>query len=319
MTTIDGRLVASFLRQRQEDGQKWDYGHALVIAGCEGMAGAAILACGAALRSGCGLVSIHIPRSERLAIHLAHPSAIVDCDPQSSFSSLPSGIERYTSIGVGCGLGREEASRHALAALLERLNGIPQERRPTLVLDADALNIISADPALLHSVPKASVLTPHLRELGRIAKAAADSGFIDTDATEAATDMSAWGYPWGHDSKKLATVRALSASLDSVVIAKGHRTLICARDGRTFINGSGNPGMAKGGSGDALTGLITGLAARGYTAEEAAIAGVWFHGLAGDRAAKVRGMESCNASDIVDAIRVDDIFPDDIFPDAGLL
>ena len=153
--------VRRMLRPRREDAHKGDFGHALLVCGSRGMAGAAVLAAMGALRSGCGLVTVHLPESERTVIHCTCPSAMVDCDPQGHFSALPSNMERYTAVGCGCGLGRHPETEAALRSLLRTW------QRP-MVLDADALNIIAAGPDLLGLVPEGSILTPHLGELHRL-------------------------------------------------------------------------------------------------------------------------------------------------------
>ena len=153
--------VRRMLRPRREDAHKGDFGHALLVCGSQGMAGAAVLAAMGALRSGCGLVTVHLPETERTVIHCTCPSAMVDCDPHGYFSTLPSNMERYTAVGCGCGLGRHPETEAALRSLLRTW------RRP-MVLDADALNIIAAGPDLLGLVPEGSILTPHLGELRRL-------------------------------------------------------------------------------------------------------------------------------------------------------
>ena len=294
-TAVDRECAASMLEPRGEFDHKGTHGHALVIAGSAEYMGAAILCTGAALRSGCGLVTAHIPSEGRTAMLVSHPSAIISADPSPVFSSLPERFSKYSSVAAGPGLGKAEPS---VAALKELLACLPQyENIRALVLDADALNIISEHPEMLASIPAGSVLTPHPGELARLLRAAADCGMIENAAP-------ASGTPWTDDMHRVALVRQLCRSLKSVIVVKGAHTMTCSPDGRCFFNMSGNPGMAKGGSGDVLTGLIAGLAARGYDPLAAAILGVWFHGLAGDAAAACRGTESINASDILDNIRI---------------
>ena len=226
---------------------------------------------------------------------VSHPSAIISADPSPVFSSFPERFSKYSSVAAGPGLGKTEPS---VAALKELLACLPQyENIRALVLDADALNIISEHPEMLASIPAGSVLTPHPGELARLLRAAADCGMIENAAP-------ASGTPWTDDMHKVALVRQLCRKLKSVIVVKGAHTMICSPDGRCFFNMSGNPGMAKGGSGDVLTGLIAGLAARGYDPLTAAVLGVWFHGRAGDDAAASMGMESMNAADILENIRI---------------
>ena len=293
---VDGEYAASLLEPRGEFDHKGTHGHALVIAGSEEYMGAAILCTGAALRSGCGLVTAHIPAEGRTALLVSHPSAIISADAASVFSSLPADLWKYSAVAAGPGLGRSDATVAALRKLLATVPEHPGIR--TLVLDADALNIISEHPEMIAAIPEGSVLTPHVGELKRLVRAAAVSGLLE-DAGTAAADS-----PWHDDMHRIALVRQLARRLNSVFVVKGAHTMVCSPGGRCFFNLSGNPGMAKGGSGDVLTGLVAGLAARGYDPLAAAILGVWFHGLAGDAAAACRGTESINASDILDNIRI---------------
>ena len=294
-TAVDREYAVSMLEPRGEFDHKGTHGHALVIAGSAEYMGAAILCTGAALRSGCGLVTAHIPSEGRTAMLVSHPSAIISADPSPVFSSLPERFSKYSSVAAGPGLGKAERS---VASLKDLLACLPQyENIRTLVLDADALNIISEHPEMLASIPAGSVLTPHPGELARLLRAAADCGMIE-NAT------SATGTQWTDDMHRVALVRQLCRGLKSVIVVKGAHTMVCSPDGRCFFNMSGNPGMAKGGSGDVLTGLIAGLAARGYDPLTAALLGVWFHGCAGDDAAASMGVESMNAADILENIRI---------------
>ena len=291
---VDAAYVPTLLRARGEFDHKGTHGHALVIAGSAEYMGAAILCTGAALRSGCGLVSAHIPAAGRTAMLISHPAAIISADEAPVFSSHPADLGKYSAVAVGPGIGRSEAAAAALEKLLACLPQHPGIR--TTVLDADALNIISERPEMLAMIPEGSVLTPHVGELSRLLRAAGNCGLLE--------DVAPAGAPWCDDLHKVALVRQFCARLKSVIVLKGAHTMVCSPDGRCFFNMSGNPGMAKGGSGDVLTGLVAGLAARGYDSLSAAILGVWFHGLAGDAAASLRGMEAMNAEDILENIRI---------------
>ena len=291
---VDAAYVPTLLRPRGEFDHKGTHGHALVIAGSAEYMGAAILCTGAALRSGCGIVSAHIPAAGRTAMLISHPAAIISADEAPVFSSHPADLGKYSAVAVGPGIGRSEAAAAALEKLLACLPQHPGIR--TTVLDADALNIISERPEMLAMIPEGSVLTPHVGELSRLLRAAGSRGLLE--------DVAPAGAPWRDDLHKVALVRQFCARLKSVIVLKGAHTMVCSPDGRCFFNMSGNPGMAKGGSGDILTGLVAGLAARGYDSLSAAILGVWFHGLAGDAAASLRGMEAMNAEDILENIRI---------------
>ena len=194
-----------------------------------------------------------------------------------------------------------------------------------MVLDADALNLISSHPGFFALIPPGSVLTPHIGELRRLLRSALTASVIRcpelsvsdgksddsrtvtvicTDAACGQADPSGQDQVWQTEEEKVALVKSLAAATGAVIVVKGWHTMVCSPDGTLKYNTTGNPGMAKGGSGDLLTGLITGLLARGFTAADAAAAGVWLHGSAGDRAAAIIGEESMNASDILAHIRI---------------
>lgn len=261
--------VEPLFMSRNKFAHKYTYGHALLVCGSEGMAGAAVLSACGALRSGCGLVTVHLPREERHAVQANCPSALVISDEGTCFSTVPADIMKYASIGIGCGLGQDGVTVRAFGELLTGYS------RP-MVIDADALNIISSHPELRVLIPTGSILTPHPGELERLVGR------------------------WTGEEDKINKVVAFAQQLHSTVIVKGAHTMICLPDGRILFNSTGNSGMAKGGSGDVLTGLLTGLLARGYEPMRAAMIGVYLHGLAGDKAAEYYGAESMNASDLPD-------------------
>lgn len=331
-TEINEDVIRGIRLGRDESSDKRAFGHALLIVGSKGMMGAAVLSAGAALRSGCGLVTVHIPVVERQIVQIANPAAIVDPDSGESFSEVPASLHHYTSVGAGCGMGQSDAAAEALSDLFSRLSGRKADpdiqahtrdsarNMPGLVLDADALNMIAAHPGLAAAIPPGSILTPHTRELSRLMLCL----YPELDL-----DFAGWKYPW--TGPRLDCVMALADRLSSVIVVKGRRTLICPPDmsaygagsgrpvpgvsaelsdaglprvRRLYVNTTGNAGMAKGGSGDVLTGLVTGLRARGYSPLNAAVLGVWSHGRAGDEAARLRGEESMCASDIIDNIRL---------------
>jgi NAD(P)H-hydrate epimerase len=270
---IDKTLIDGLKRKRSKFGHKNTYGHALLICGSKNMTGAAILATGAALRSGCGLVSVHIPYNERVALQTKFPSAILSFDKSDNFSEIPGDISKYKAVGTGCGLGVSPETAKAVEILLKSV-------KTPMVIDADALNILASNKKLWKHIPANSVLTPHPGELKRLTG------------------------EWNSEEDKRRKVMNLSTETQSIIVVKGAHTAVYLPDGATYFNSTGNPGMAKGGSGDVLTGLITGLLARGYTASEAAIAGVYHHGLAGDRAQEKYGQESMNSYDLIDFLTV---------------
>lgn len=272
---ITPQWVERLRKKRAKFSHKGSYGHALVVCGSATMPGAAILAIGGALRSGCGLVTAHIPENERFALTANHPSAMLSLDDDVCFATPPTNLERFSAIGVGCGLGRDPRTVEALRRMLMAVSG-DVSGKITMVLDADALNRVAENADMRRLVPAGSVLTPHPGELRRLIG------------------------EWRTDMEKLEKASKLAAETASIVIVKGAHSAICTPDGRFIFNSTGTPGMAKGGSGDVLTGFITGLVARGYDAETASVIGVYTHGRAGEEAARSRGEEAMNASDIAD-------------------
>ena len=272
MTLIDASSLRPLLLHREDDSHKGDYGHLLVVAGCQSMPGAAVLATGAALRSGCGLVTLHSTSRALQAVVGQFPSAMLSEDPRDAFSSVPGALGKYGAIAAGPGLGRGALTGEALHGLMAsaKASGIP------MVIDADALNLLSENPAWLADIPAGSVLTPHLGELRRLVP-----------------------FEKGHEE---GAARELSSKSGSVVVMKGFHTMIFLPDGTCLVNTTGNPGMAKGGSGDVLTGLLGGLLARGYASADAAALAVWLHGFAGDCLTKERTAEAWSSVDLIDQL-----------------
>ncbi len=271
---VTDKYVRPILLPRKRDAHKGTYGHVLLVCGSRGMIGAAVLATGAALRSGCGLVTAHIPAGESLAVAANWPSALLSLDKGEVFSELPEDISKYTSVGVGCGLGQSEETVAAFGKLMDVCSG----NKIPMVIDADALNILASHPELHSHIPQNSVLTPHKGELRRMVG------------------------EWKDEDDMLRLVYDLATGLNSTIVVKGPETAVCARGYKFTFNSTGNSGMAKGGSGDVLTGMIAGLISRGYSPENAAIVGVYLHGSAGDKAADYFGTEGMNSADIIDFI-----------------
>ncbi len=260
-----------FLRQRRRFEHKGNFGHALLVAGSYGKMGAALLAGRAALRTGAGLVSLHLPRCGYAIAQEAFQEAMVSVDHHEYLFSRPPSLDPYAAVGVGPGLGTNSITRRALLELLEQALA---SSRP-LVLDADALNLLAEEPEPQKYLPKGSILTPHPGEFRRLF-----GDFPDAFAS-------------------LAFQRQLSEDWGVVVVLKGAYTCVTLPDGSAWFNSTGNPGMATAGSGDVLTGVITGLLAQGYRPELAALLGVWLHGKAGDLAAEALEQEALLAGDLV--------------------
>ncbi len=261
------------LLHRQNDSHKHDYGRLLIVAGCETMPGAALLSTGAALHSGCGLVMLHSTPRTLFAAAANYPSAMLSEDPGPHFCIVPEKLERYSAIAVGPGLGWSPGTMNALMDLLV---GACNMKIPA-VLDADALNILSVIPDWHEIIPPGSVLTPHKGELKRL-------------------------LPARSDAEREALAWELCAETGCHIVMKGYRSRIFCPEGDCLQNTTGNPGMAKGGSGDVLTGLIGGLLARGYRAEDAAALGVWIHGYAGDMLTDENTAEAYDSRDLIGKI-----------------
>ena len=271
MNRIDLAYLRPRLLWRPEESHKGDFGHLLIVAGCQTMPGAAVLATGAAVRSGCGLVTLHSTPRALQAVVSRFPSAMLSEEPGEAFSRVPVPMDRYTAIAVGPGLGRRPETEDALLLLLK----IARERRVPMVLDADALNILSDVPQWQEYLPAGAVLTPHLGELRRLLS-------------------------WDGDAERDRCVRALCTTAGCTLVMKEFHTKVFTPDGDCLVNTTGNPGLAKGGSGDVLTGLLGGLLARGYAAPDAAALAVWLHGRAGDLLTEERTAEAYASLDLVD-------------------
>lgn len=262
--------VLPMYRPRQKFSHKGDYGHALIIGGSYGKTGAVILSTSACLKVGSGLVTAYVPQCGYLPLQTACPEAMVLTDESEQHISKIEFELQASAIGIGIGLGTEKETVAALSGLLDA-------QKFPVVLDADALNILSQNNELLEKIPEGSILTPHPKELERLIG------------------------PWKDDFEKLKKLREFSVKHRCIVVLKGAHTIVCAGE-RCYINNNGNPGMATAGSGDVLTGIVTGLLAQGYEPLVAAIFGVYLHGLAGDLAASEFGLEALTASSIIDCI-----------------
>ena len=273
MITIDQKYLQTRILHRRNDSHKHDYGRLLIIAGCETMPGAALLATGGALKSGCGLVMLHSTPRTLFAAAAAYPSAMLSEDPGSHFSTVPEKLERYSAIAIGPGLGWSPGTLNVFMDLLLEAGS----KKIPLVLDADALNILSVLPDWAELIPPGSVLTPHKGELKRL-------------------------LPCKDDAEREILAWELCAETNCHIVMKGYHSRIFCPGGECLVNTTGNPGMAKGGSGDVLTGLIGGLLARGYPAVDASALGVWIHGYAGDVLTADNSTEAYDSRDLIDEL-----------------
>lgn len=267
-TLLEENDIRPRLLRRDPFAHKGKMGNALIIAGSYGMGGASVLATKACLRVGAGKCTTHTPRHNSMLLQISVPEAIVQLDREETIFSEAVDAEDFNAVGIGPGLGTSEQTAIAVIAQLRRT-------QCPLVVDADALNVLANHPAWLQQLPKEIIMTPHPKEFDRIVGRSTDS------------------------YERLMKARDLAQRLQAYIVLKGHHTSLCLPDGHIIFNTTGNAGMATAGSGDVLTGIITGLLARGYKREDACMVGIYLHGLAGDFAARELGEESVIASDLI--------------------
>jgi hydroxyethylthiazole kinase-like uncharacterized protein yjeF len=268
---LENKLIASLLRTRNKFDHKGIFGHGLLIAGSYGKMGAAILGAHAALRSGIGLISCHIPECGTEILQNTIPEAMIDPDRSRHLISRIEPDDRFNAYGIGPGIGTDPVTAEAMQKFLASCD------KP-VVIDADGINILGMNQDWLSLIPANTILTPHLKEFERIA-GKSENGF-----------------------QRLKRAITFASEFNCIIVLKGAYSAIVTPDGNVFFNSTGNPGMATAGSGDALTGVILSLLAQGYTPEKAAVAGVYLHGLAGDIAAGKKSYESLIASDIIECL-----------------
>jgi len=262
--------ILPLYRPRLKFSHKGTYGHALIVGGSYGKIGAVQLASNACLSTGSGLVTAFVPQCGYQSLQTAVPEVMVLTDKdEERITSIKIPFEP-TVVGVGMGLGKNENTIIGFGALLK-------EMKAPMVIDADGLNILSKHPEMLKDVPELSVLTPHPKELERLIG------------------------KWDTDFDKLEKAEVFSTKHNVILVIKGAHTITIYKD-KGFVNTTGNPGMATAGSGDVLTGMITGFMAQGYLPLYAAIFGVYLHGLAGDAGVSSVGYEALKASIIVENI-----------------
>lgn len=263
--------VKGMLKHRPGFAHKGNFGHALLIGGSHGKNGAAVLMAKACLHSGAGLVTVHLPNEGYPIMQTAVPEVMVSVDPEPDHCTLLPKLEAFSALAAGPGLGTSNDTSNMLKHLIQLAD------KP-LVLDADALNILAENPTWLAFLPKGTVLTPHPGEFVRLAGKTSDS--------------------FG----RLEILRAMCIKFGLNIVLKGAYTVTCSPLGNCYFNPTGNPGMATGGSGDALTGLIAGLLAQGYNQTEACILGAYLHGSAGDLALEETGYEALTAGKLIDKL-----------------
>lgn len=268
---VEDYEVKNILRKRPLHCNKYSFGNMLLVAGSYGMYGAAVLAAKAAMRTGVGLLSVHVPCSGHDILQISVPEAKVDADHNDWVTSEINLSHNYNAVAFGPGIGTGDKTCDALEIFLKNYH------KPC-VLDADALNCIAMRPVLLNSITSRSIITPHATEFDRI-----------------------FGVHHSED-ERLRRAIEMAKKYQIVIVLKAHHTMVVNVDGRVYINNNGNPGMATAGSGDVLTGIIGSLLAQGYDSRTSAVLGVFIHGAAGDMAAVTHGTYGMVAGDIVDNI-----------------
>jgi hydroxyethylthiazole kinase-like uncharacterized protein yjeF len=270
--SLDIKHIQSLIRPRKINAHKGSQGHALLCAGSFGKIGAAILAAKGAIRGGLGLLTCHVPACGTDSMQIAVPEAITFTDNcQAHIKKLPTQLEMYKVVGIGPGIGLHPDTMQWLTELLKTV-------QTPIILDADALNILALHPSLLSLIPKKSILTPHPKEFQRL-----------------------FGETVSH-AQSIEVAMAKAKELDVFILLKGYQSFLACPSGPHFFNTTGNAGMARGGAGDVLTGLLTGLVAQGYNTHEALQIGVFLHGLAGDIAAQQHTVEGMSIEDLLHSL-----------------
>ena len=276
---ITPEIVRNIMPVRKPDGHKGTYGRVLVVGGSSGLSGAAALASDAALKAGAGLVTLAVPASLHDLMEVKLTEVMTKSLPETDEVSISSGavptVQELAGNADVLALGPGISTNQNTVSFVRELLTVVEQ---PMVIDADGLNALAGAEELVANCKATPVLTPHPGEMARLLGIIIEQ--VQNNRIEAALEA--------------------ARKYNSVVILKGNRTVVCSPDGTTYINPTGNPGMATGGSADVLTGLVAGLRGQGLSPLEAAVAGVYFHGLAGDLAAAEKGMLSLTAGDLLD-------------------
>ncbi|MFN2439179.1 MAG: NAD(P)H-hydrate dehydratase [Chitinophagaceae bacterium] len=266
---IDLELISNIFKPRKPFAHKGNYGHGLIIGGSYGKIGAVLLATKACLAAGAGLTTTYLPACGYEVLQTTAPEAMVLTDKNENLiTTLPSDVDKYNAIGIGPGLETTEETQKAVVEFIFLY------KKP-IVIDADGLNCLVLQKEDLTNLTPYSILTPHPKEFERL--------FGECK----------------NDFERITVAKQKAKELNVVIVLKGHHTFIATPTGQGYFNNTGNAGMAKGGSGDALTGIITSFLSQQYKPVDAAILGVYIHGLAGDIASENLSKESMLATDII--------------------
>lgn len=257
--------IKSQIKERQAFSNKSDYGHALLIAGRQGRMGAAIIAARACLRSGTGSLTVCVPQEERFILQTTVPEAMLLMRENNDYN-----LSEFSAVGIGSGIGTDKVSE-------ERLTFFMTQYKKPLLLDADALTIIANNKKLINKIPVKTILTPHHIEFDNI-----------------------FGVHDNNDDRCNTAIKKANEH-NIIIILKNHVTLVTSPE-KVFYNTNGNAGLAKEGSGDTLSGIITAFLAQGYKPLNAAKLGIYLHGLAADITLKEQTMESMIITDVIENI-----------------
>ncbi|NLA24211.1 MAG: NAD(P)H-hydrate dehydratase [Bacteroidales bacterium] len=263
--------IKKIIRPRQKFSHKGSYGHAFLISGMKGKAGAAILSAKACLRGGCGLLTCQVPKSAYEIMQTSCPEAMLELDENENYISEIKNTEKYSAIGMGPGIGTQKETTDVIKHLIKNYN------KP-MVFDADALNILAENKYLLKELQNNTILTPHTGEFKRL--------FDD----------------FNNSFEALQIQIQASKKYNIIIVHKGAHTVTTLPNGDCYFNSTGNPGMATAGSGDVLTGIILSLLSQSYKPEDAAVAGVFIHALSADIAIEQESEEWLIASDIASTL-----------------
>ena len=267
---IDKSFIKQLFKPRNTFAHKGSFGHALLIGGSYAKMGAMVLATKACMHTGCGLTTVFIPKCGYQILQVTNPEAMALTDDDEHYlTALPDDVEKFSAIGIGPGMDTKAGPQKVLAFIIRRY------KKP-LVIDADGLNCLSLQKELLLKLSPNTILTPHPKEFDRLFGGQSN------------------------DFARMSTAKSKAIELQLVIVLKGHHTMVALPDGKCYFNSTGNSGMAKGGSGDVLTGIITSLLAQGYTPQNAAVIGVYLHGWAGDIAAKKYSNEAMLPSQLIE-------------------
>lgn len=256
--------IATLIKPRDPSSHKGSHGHALLVAGNKGRMGAAVLSARACLRTGVGLLTVNVPEAERFILQTALPEAMLMMREKGGV------INHFSAVGIGPALGLQHESMELIENIFDNYS------RPVL-LDADALTLLSDNKSYWPLIPAGSILTPHPAEFDRL-----------------------FGQSENHEIR-ITKARDLSKQYPWIIVLKNYRTII-THEGEAYINTTGNSGLAKGGSGDVLSGMILSLLAQGYDSSTAAQIAVYLHGLSADIAVKEQSLESLLATDVIESI-----------------